>query len=93
MKDNKESDTILLDFLATIVCVLVVVIIAFLALGAAKRGLSWVGTTWGKRYDVKTYCTEWSKVVSIEPVYEDNGKYEDEAFIVKWDNGSVTHLS
>lgn len=37
-----------------------------------------------------TYCTKWVKAVSIEPTNSDNGKYSDEQYIVKYEDGSIS---
>jgi hypothetical protein len=37
----------------------------------------------------KTYCTSWVKAIEIKPSYEDNGKHEDEQYVVKYEDGSV----
>ena len=36
-----------------------------------------------------TYCTKWTRAKSIEPTNSDNGKYSDEQYIVKYEDGSV----
>lgn len=35
-----------------------------------------------------TYCTEWTRAVSIQPTNHDNGKYSDEQYVVKYEDGS-----
>lgn len=37
-----------------------------------------------------TYCTEWTRAVSITPTSHDDGKYSDEQYIVKYADGSIT---
>lgn len=36
-----------------------------------------------------SYCLQYKKIVSAEPLYEDNGKHEDEAYRIKFEDGSV----
>lgn len=36
-----------------------------------------------------TYCTEWTRAVSIEPTNSDNGKHADEQYVVKYEDGSM----
>jgi hypothetical protein len=36
-----------------------------------------------------TYCTAWTRAVSIEPTNHDNGKYSDEQYIVRYADGSL----
>lgn len=40
-----------------------------------------------------TYCIEKKKVVKIQPIYEDNGKHEDENYRVEYDDGSIEATS
>lgn len=49
-----------------------------------------VGIGWFIASRPTTYCTDWVKAVSIEPSFEDNGKHEDEQYVVKYEDGSVT---
>lgn len=36
-----------------------------------------------------TYCTAWTRAVSITPTNHDNGKYSDEQYVVKYEDGSI----
>jgi hypothetical protein len=36
-----------------------------------------------------TYCTDWTRAVSIEPTNSDNGEHADEQYIVRYEDGSV----
>lgn len=35
------------------------------------------------------YCQDLKKIVEADPLYEDDGKYEDESYRVKYEDGSV----
>lgn len=35
------------------------------------------------------YCTSWVRAVSIESTNADNGKYSDEQYVVKYEDGTV----
>lgn len=35
------------------------------------------------------YCQSLKKIVKAEPIYEDNGKYEDEAYRVTYEDGAI----
>lgn len=36
-----------------------------------------------------SYCLETKKIIKADPVFEDNGKYEDEAYRVTYEDGSI----
>lgn len=36
-----------------------------------------------------TYCTTWTRAVSITPTNHDNGKYSDEQYVVRYADGSI----
>lgn len=35
------------------------------------------------------YCQELKKIVKADPIFEDNGKYEDESYRVTYEDGAV----
>lgn len=35
------------------------------------------------------YCQSLKKITEVKPVFEDNGKYEDESYTVKYDDGTT----
>lgn len=61
--------------------IVVVVVAVCLIIG----GLSWFIAS-----RPTTYCTKWTRAVSIEPTNSDNGKHSDEQYIVKYEDGSIT---
>lgn len=55
-------------------------------------GLCFLGARWFSHWlhsRPTTYCTAWTRAVSITPTNHDNGKYADEQYIVKYANGSI----
>lgn len=65
--------------LATLVVVLIISPLAAIPL------LIW----WYASSQPTTYCTDWVKVESIKPTNRDNGKHEDEQYIVTYKDGSL----
>lgn len=39
------------------------------------------------------YCSELKKVVKADPIFEDNGKHEDESYRITYEDGSVGLVS
>lgn len=37
----------------------------------------------------ESYCSSIKRIVDVEQIFEDNGKYEDESYKVKYDDGTV----
>jgi hypothetical protein len=76
MNDNDSTAD---GVLAVVGGLLVIVVLGLIVWGVIR---------WIKSYPT-TYCTEWTRVVSITPTNHDNGKYSDEQYIVKYADGSV----
>lgn len=78
----------ILNVLAIMAAVVVVVIVAGAGLMLAVYGLKAV---WPDHFmDFKTsYCLEDKRIIEVGGIYEDNGKYEDESYKVKYDDGTV----
>lgn len=55
-----------------------------LVLFGIYRAAQWVGKESRKEWT----CTDSLNVTSVKPIYEDNGKYEDESYEVTYDNGT-----
>jgi hypothetical protein len=54
----------------------------------AALWFAWLGIRWlDSNLAATDYCTDYTKVVSIEPIFEDDGKYEDETYLVRYENG------
>jgi len=43
----------------------------------------------GSDIPYSTYCVRYKKIVKAEPLYEDNGPHEDEAYRITFEDGSV----
>ena len=65
----------------------ILVTVASLAVGLSITVLSfrWLDVNLAPTH----YCTEYTAVQSIVPVFEDNGKNEDESYIVKYADGTT----
>lgn len=83
MEDNK-------DYLETwewagiIASVILVILAIWLVVVLFKKA-------WPDNFSIgtSTYCTQWVAVESIEPKHFDNGKYNDEMYVVKYKDGTV----
>lgn len=66
-------------------------------IGLAVLAMLWwsVPKLWGWWINVwqspesNSYCKHLKKVIKAEPLYEDNGKHEDESYRVTYDDGTV----
>jgi hypothetical protein len=50
----------------------------------------WFADGWHSFFEPRAYyCQSLKKIVEVEPLFEDNGKYEDESYKVKYEDGST----
>lgn len=80
---HKTQDTLLLHLLSAVLAG-IAIMLAVLAFIGVKNW--WTNTLFPVR---DWYCQSVKKVVKADPIFEDNGKYEDESYRVTYDDGSV----
>jgi hypothetical protein len=85
MSDNRVEDDEKVGILFPLVATVGILVGAFLVV------LAW---TWFQHWVVKQpYCTESTKIVKVEQLSRDGGKFEDEAYKLTFSNGSVGLIS
>lgn len=81
MADNNDDFG---EVIGGIFALVIAVVIGILLFKGTMGVVHWFQTQSKKSW----VCTENVKVISTRPYYEDNGKYEDEAYEVTYEDGS-----
>jgi hypothetical protein len=90
-EDNQSTSESTLE---AIMYILVTIVIVALCWWSAPKLWGWWVRNWQAFNSTMSvegdyYCQSLKKIVKAEPIFEDNGKHEDESYRVTYEDGSV----
>jgi hypothetical protein len=86
MNNNNKEDDKASEVVLVIISLIVFGLIIWFLIWFTPKVEAWWSDVWrSKDY----YCSSLKKIIKADPLYEDNGAFEDEAYRVTYEDGSV----